>query len=45
MIQGFKHRGLKRLYEEGNVRGIKPQHISKIRRVLFQLDNATPKTP
>lgn len=41
MIQSFKHRGLKRLYEENNGRGINPQHIKKIRRILFHLDNAT----
>ncbi|MGA1197247.1 MAG: type II toxin-antitoxin system RelE/ParE family toxin [Candidatus Latescibacterota bacterium] len=41
MIQSFKHRGLKRLYEENNSRGINPQHVKKIRRILFHLDNAT----
>ena len=41
MIRSVKHRGLKRLYEQGTARGIDPQHIAKIRRILFHLDTAS----
>ncbi|MDP6041608.1 MAG: type II toxin-antitoxin system RelE/ParE family toxin [Candidatus Latescibacteria bacterium] len=41
MIRSVKHRGLKRLHEQGNSRGVDPQHIDKIRRILFHLDTAS----
>jgi len=41
MILSFKHRGLRRLYEDDDRRGLNPEHIEKIRRVLAQLDQAT----
>lgn len=41
MIRTFKHRGLKRLYESDNSRGVLSQYVPKIRRIIFALDNAT----
>ena len=41
MTLGFRHRGLRRLYEEDDRRGLNPEHVEKIRRVLARLDQAT----
>ena len=41
MIQNFQHRGLKRLYEDDDRRGLNQEHVEKIRRVLALLDQAT----
>lgn len=38
MIDSFKHRGLKRLYELGDESRINPQHLAKIRDILSVLD-------
>jgi proteic killer suppression protein len=40
MIRGFRHKGLKRLYEEGDRRGVNPQHAEKIVMILGLLDVA-----
>jgi toxin HigB-1 len=41
MIRSFKHRGLKRLYERGDRRGIRPDLVDKTERILTALDAAT----
>lgn len=41
MILGFRHRGLSRLYEEDDRRGLIQEHVEKIRRILAALDQAT----
>ena len=41
MIVGFKHRGLKRFFETGDTRGLNPNHVPKIRRILARLQAAT----
>lgn len=41
MIKSFKHKGLKRFFETGNVAGINPSHRQKIRIRLAALDTAT----
>jgi len=41
MIQRIRHRGLKRLYESDDRRGLNPQHVEKIRRVLARLERAS----
>ena len=41
MIKSFKHKGLKRFFETGNVAGIDPSHRQKIRIRLAALDTAT----
>lgn len=40
MIASFKHRGLKRLYEDDDHRGLSPAHVDKIKRILARLDEA-----
>jgi toxin HigB-1 len=41
MIARFKHRGLKRLYEEDHRSGVNPEHADKIARVLAQLKRSS----
>ena len=41
MIQRFRHRGLKWLYEDDDHRAVNPQHADKIARMLARLDEAT----
>ena len=41
MIRHFRHRGLKRLYENDDRREVNPQHSDKIARMLARLDVAT----
>jgi toxin HigB-1 len=41
MIRHFRHRGLKRLYEQDDRREINPQHADKVARILARLDVAT----
>ena len=40
MIRSFKHRGLKRLYEDGDRRGIRPDLIEDVEDILARLDRA-----
>jgi proteic killer suppression protein len=41
VIVGFKHRGLKRLFEAGDPRGLNPNLVPKIRRILARMNAAT----
>jgi toxin HigB-1 len=41
VIRRFRHRGLRRLYEDDDQRELNPQHADKIARVLARLDIAT----
>jgi toxin HigB-1 len=41
MIRGFRHKGLKLLYDKGDRRKVLPAHADKIERVLARLDQAT----
>jgi len=41
VIRSFKHRGLKRLYEDGDGRGIRPDLVDTVERILSLLDDAT----
>lgn len=41
MIQNFRHRGLRRLYERGERRHLPPNQVDKIERILARLDEAT----
>jgi len=41
VIVGFRHRGLKRFFESGDTRGLNPNHVPKIRRILARLQAAT----
>ena len=40
MIESFRHRGLKRLYERGDESGIRPDWLKKVKRLLDYLDAA-----
>ena len=40
MIRSFKHRGLKRLYQLGDPRGIRPDLLDRVEDILTRLDNA-----
>jgi len=41
VILSIRHKGLKRLYEDGDSRGIFPEHVDKLRDILARLDAAT----
>ena len=38
MIKSFKHKGIKRLYDTGSQRGIKPEHFRRLRLIIGRLD-------
>jgi proteic killer suppression protein len=40
MIQKFKHKGLKRLFESGISSGVDPKHTVRIRNILALLETA-----
>ena len=40
MIQGFRHKGLKRLFEKGEAKGIHPDHLEKVENILLVLNRA-----
>ena len=40
LLTRFRHKGLKRLYEDGNIRGVQPGTADKLRKLLFALETA-----
>ena len=40
MIKSFRHKGLKALYTTGNARGVRADHVARLRRLLNLLDVA-----
>jgi toxin HigB-1 len=40
LIQNFKHKGLKKLFESGHTRGVKSEHVERLRRILALLETA-----
>ncbi|MBN1142631.1 MAG: type II toxin-antitoxin system RelE/ParE family toxin [Deltaproteobacteria bacterium] len=40
MIQNFRHKGLKRLFESGITSGVDPQHAARMRKILALLETA-----
>ena len=40
MIETFRHRGLKRLYEQGDKSLIRPDMLPRVERILARLDEA-----
>jgi toxin HigB-1 len=38
-IRNFAHKGLKRLYAEDNVKGVPPDTVDKLRKMLAYLDD------
>jgi proteic killer suppression protein len=41
VIASFRHRGLKRLYEADDHRGVSAAHVDTIKRLLARLDEAS----
>lgn len=37
MIRSFRHKGLRRLFEDGEARGVRADHAEKLRRILARL--------
>lgn len=40
MIQSFRHKGLRRLYEWGDISGIQPAHARKLQLIMAAIDAA-----
>ena len=40
MIESFRHKGLRQLFEDDNPRGVNPEHARKIRQILALLHAA-----
>lgn len=40
MIRNIRHRGLKRLFEDDDPRGVAAEHVTKLRDILARLDVA-----
>jgi len=40
MIQSFRHKGLKRLFENGETKGIRPDQVEKVENILAVLNRA-----
>lgn len=40
MIANFRHRGLRRFYEQGDRSGLNPAHAEKIKKILSALEAA-----
>jgi toxin HigB-1 len=40
MIRSFRHKGLRRLYQVGDARGVNGQHVVRLRDILARLDAA-----
>ena len=38
MIQSIRHKGLRRLYEDDDPRGVMAEHVVKLRDILVRLD-------
>ncbi|MHA1563811.1 MAG: type II toxin-antitoxin system RelE/ParE family toxin [Alphaproteobacteria bacterium] len=41
MINSFRHKSLKRLYQKGDRRKLPPEQVDKIERILARLDHAS----
>ena len=41
MIKSFKHKGLEKFFYSGSKKGIKPEHASRLERLLDRLNAAT----
>ncbi len=40
MIVGFRHKGLRQLFEDENPKGVNAEHVRKLRQILGLLDAA-----
>jgi proteic killer suppression protein len=43
VIQSFRHKGLKRLFEDGETKSIRPDYVEKVENILAVLNRA--RTP
>ena len=41
MIRSFRHKGLRRLFEDDEARGVRADHADKLRRILARLHAAS----
>jgi proteic killer suppression protein len=41
MIGSFRHKGLRRLFEDGDARGVRADHAEKLQRILARLNAAS----
>ena len=41
MIAGFRHKGLKKLFETGNISGVQAAYAGRIRKILALLETAS----
>ncbi|MEK6481849.1 type II toxin-antitoxin system RelE/ParE family toxin [Catalinimonas sp. 4WD22] len=41
MIKSFRHKGLKKFFEKGDLSGINPTHTKKVRKIMVRLNSAT----
>ena len=41
MIRSFRHKGLKRLFENSETKGVRPDHVEKIENILAVLNQAS----
>jgi toxin HigB-1 len=39
-VRGFRHKGLKRLYETGSGRGVRPDLVAKVESILLAIEQA-----
>lgn len=44
MIGSFRHKGLRRLFEEGDARGVRADHADKLQRIMARLHAARTAT-
>ena len=40
MIRGFRHKGLRRLFEQGEAKGVHADHLEKLENILAVLNRA-----
>lgn len=40
MIESFKHKGLRKLFEKGETKGIRAEHVEKVENILAFLSRA-----
>jgi proteic killer suppression protein len=40
MIESFRHKGLKQLFEDDNPKGVNAEHVRKIKQIMALLDAA-----
>jgi proteic killer suppression protein len=44
MIESFRHKGLRRLFEDDNPKGINPDHVRKLEQILATLHAANDRS-